>query len=251
MKATIEKELQLNDACKVSITLREGSVSALIPCVFKGKKGKIVAKGSYEAICDAVARNFELLNLSLSKCGFHEMTENNKWLPEYTKLSDAETTELTLLASDIITTEINEHKEYLLDNHHDFNVDLSNALERMFFDNHGVSGRTCISKAESDMDKIYDTDFAGELLSIEFEANYKIEFEDESKEDVVMKGCVVNSFTAKESKQNPDGQWNEFDVTLDEQEEVDLKRRIIHAIEDNFNDIKHNVTESLGGNPIE
>lgn len=251
MKAHIVKPAQENDACEYSVSLREGVIYGGMPYKLDNATGRIHYKGDYEAICDPDTREFELTHLNISEASFIEILSNGKHRTRAMEVADGVAEALQAAATKQAIELINENQEYLLDNHHDFEVDLRNSLERMLFANHGVSGRTEITKNEDEMDKVQDSDYLGDTLVIEFDADYKIEFYDETKEDILMKDCVVTSFTAKHFKHDTDYTLEVPDMEFTEEEAEDMKRRIVLAIEDNFTDIEYTVTEALGGFPVE
>lgn len=250
ISATIEKSAAGNQACDTRVHLEGNDLWATFPWSINGKKGKGFVKGTCQVICDTDKRIFAVSNLSLSKADFVEAAHNGKWQAAASTLNTKELDELKSGAVTLISDFIVEKTEYLVDNHQDFEIDVRNSMEHMFFRNKGVSGSTTLTVKESDMGSLYDTE-PKELIRIDFDASYKLEFDSGSKEEVLLKECCIDLFTAEHGYMNEKNVWQAEIMTLTKEEADTMKKRIIAAIEDNYNDVEYSINGYLGGNPKE
>ena len=241
ISATIKKLAAENQLCETRVSIHDNVIGASFPYVIDGKKGRGSVKGTCKVTCNTDERIFAVSDLSFSKAGFVQAVDNGKWKSAASTLTIEELEALQVAAKALIINFVAEEKEYLVDNHQDFGIDLRNSMERMFFTNKGVSGSTTLTEKESDMNTIYDEN-PKNTMRVEFDASYKLEFSSESKEEVLLKDCHINSFTV----------LRDFEVMVLDTAETDImKERIIAAIEDNYNDVEHSINGYLGGNPVE
>ena len=230
------------DVEKNHMTLRDGEACGVLYCDIDGIVGIIRFKADVDLICDENSREFDLKSVAVSKAEFnikHE-ADANKARIEQERLNN--------IVSEHITTSINDNQEYLLDNQHDFNIEVRNTFERMEFQNIGVGGHTYLAKDPQKQEQLENEGDGSAIdgYNVEFDVDYTLEFYDESKEELVMKDFVVNDIIVTDWIDNKD-----VVVVLTEEEKEVMGKRVIAAIQDNYSDAEYYMCEALGGNPIE
>lgn len=225
------------------MTLRDGDACGVLYCEIDGIVGVIHFKAQVDLVCNEDSREFDLKSVSVSKAEFnikHEADAANK--------ARIEQSHLINIIKEHITTSINDNKEYLLDNHHDFNIEVRNTFERLEFQNHGVGGHTYLAKNPQQQEQLENEgdSSAIEGSKVEFDVDYTLEFYDDSKEELVMKDYVINDIIVTDWIDNKD-----VPVALTAEEKEIMGKRVIAAIEDNYSDAEYYMCEALGGNPID
>lgn len=215
-----------------------------------GVRGVVRYEATIDLTCNGDTREFELRSVDITKTSFSaDDISDSSSLPiqQPIDLGVNRTTDeqLAWVAKEHANSTINSNKDYLLDNHHDFIIDLGNSLERMEYRNHGVCGYTFLAKDPQKQELLAERDDI-EGFRVEFDVGYTLEFFDSSKEELVMKDFIVNGVKALEWTENED-----IEMTLTDEEKKVIGERVIGAIQDNFVEAEYYMCEALGGNPID
>lgn len=225
------------------MTLRDGDVCGMLYCEIDGIVGVIRFAGQVDLVCDEDSREFDLKSVSVGKADF-----NVKYEADAANKASIEQARFINIVKEHIATSINDNKEYLLDNHHDFNIEVRNTFERLEFQNHGVGGHTYLAKNPQQQEQLENEgdNSSIEGRNVEFDVDYTLEFYDDSKEELVMKDYVINDIIVTDWIDNKG-----VVVTLTDEEKEIMGKRVIAAIEDNYSDAEYYMCEALGGNPID
>ena len=224
-----------------------------------GLAGCVLFNGTIDLVCDADSRDFELKDVVINNTFLaapHGKYPPSKLSPEDYAVVRSRflETELMPTVTEFTIKAINDHKEYLLDNHHDFDVMAGGDFAKMKFHNTGVDGDTFLAIKADEQEQLESEGRESQVegYCVEFSAEFELEFTDDSKTDVAMKDFTLTHIEAKDMIGGDDegmiGGDNEVvTVTLSDDKKAELSQRVIAVINKHYVETKGYVIKALGG----
>ena len=253
MKAHILKEKTGEQVVGTHIILNDHRIMGSIPYSCNGVEGIMGFHAIIGIELDVDNRNINIDRLNFSRITTIVGQKQQVWHHELWIDDDAQL--LLNEATHLVSTMIEENKEHILDNHHDFYMGVSSTYDDVQFSNTGGEGYLCLTMDESMQDNFDEGDKETGSFEIAFEPNYyEVGFIMNYNLQLVNDAAVLSDIEVTlddydkfikidGNYQSTSGHCDDLDADLIQS----LKRRVAETVQSKFSIIKSDITDALNG----
>ena len=248
MKAHIYKNGTDKQQAGIYLSISDNKISGHISYEHLGKFGKLAFRGWIAIDCDVDTRVFEVESLDFTSL---QVTIGDDVPAQWDKTLyiDDDSRLLINQASLAVLKVINDNKEYLLDNHHDWFMSVNSTSEEIEFSNKSAQGFFCLTDDKANQEAFDASDELVDYYEVGFLADYEICMVGKNQDKLELKNIKVSigdydHFTVAGDKiASTQGTRSDLDDTL----VVDLEHRIAAGIAEKFAAVEYHALCVLKG----
>lgn len=253
MRAHILESKKGNQVVGTHIIIKDHRIMGGIPCNCHGIEGSMDFQGYIGIEPDMDSREINIERLTFSRLTQvlgekQQVWHHQLWIDDDTRLLLNEARRLVLAI-------IEENKEHLLDNHHDFYMGVSSTNDDVQFSNTGGEGYLCLTLDESMQDNFdageketgsFEVAFDADYYEVGFTMDYNLQLVNDT---AVLSDIKVTlddydkSIKVDDDYQSTSGHCDDLDADLIQS----LKRRVAETVQSKFSIIKSDITDALNG----